>query len=1596
MMLTMRTIFTWIICFFALSPAFAYATQCSAIFPGSNSLASPAGAVIGSSVTCDGGNCQPIPNFEQVIPLPTISPTTLFNNNNLSDGVYEHTGWGMSSGQNVNFNGSGTAVIYFSGSVDIASNTKINDNGSPSDVLIVVYGSLTVRQGADINAHIYVAGATTIEQNTEFNGALSSAGPIVVGNNVDFTFDSADVDGLNGHGFCDSGPELLLHLPLDEGTGQTTADLSSYNRLVILGNSNSIDSRDPTWLCEASGHFMNFNRSSNQHLEVDAFTPPSQGTVAFWMRASSLTNARQRIFGFGNGWEARWERGDRRIYWDVNRPGSNGTIRTSSAVTELNQWIHFAFTTDATTGDWAVYKNGVLENSGNTSLTAQSASTLFIGGSSWRTTSDHFSGDLEDFRLYQGILSASEISALASNTPTEIPCEVTPIVNYRFDECSYTGISGDVLDQTNNFSGTSNGLTSPSVDAVLNSALDLSADGTSDWVQVPSNAIDGLDALSLSVWFKTDENKSQQEIFQALGSSTGDDEFEVYLQGDDDVIVKTKDDSTTLSSSIDFDDNRWYHMVITRSGEDVCLYINSALQDCDDDQNTGPLSVPNANAVVIGQEQDAFGGNFSTSQNFEGLLDEFKLFDVALSSNDVQTIYNNELAGNNFDGSTRDPVDCVVEAIAFYQFEQDNFLSGIEDSTSNAFTATNLGGALDNDSQYCRGFESNGDNNSDTTSNAFITPIDVDADIGVRGTISFWFNSDIDWNDEQERVLFDASMCANPNNCRASDKYFTLEIRSDGRLKFNFEDANDRDFSLTEPSISARDADTWYYITTTWDFQSNNFQLYVDGVQRFSRSVNNLNNRIEDLGNLVFGDNSSGYTGNGNSSLASPLSSHGRFDEVKIYNTVISQSQIEADMQGTDCDSNPLFQFTHDGNGITCQSEPVNVVACSNATCTSTDTSVNTSIDLVVSNGDSITVDIVNGVGVTAFNYTDTSTPAILSSSADYLCTNTSLSNSLGQTDADCGLNFSDAGFVFSTIGNQIAGVGYDGITITAIEANETGACSALFTSPTQVGLAMRYLAPNTTTSNTYTIGGMSINKSTVAPTTFTDIDLNFNASGVATLPQNIYYDAGQISLSAYKVIPASGNQVEVDLAGSSNSFWVRPDSFILTSPLAGASGIHAAGDDFNYEINAVNRQGTTTSNYRPSSSVQASVVRVTPTSNDATNGTFTFDDSLGGQVVTNGESFSNVNFDFQDIGIATFSTGAYSEVGSVSLDVRDNNYAGLGLVVDADAIVLGRFTPKYFEQTVIEHGEITGQCGTWAYSGQLTGVGGNGAISYSVAPTLSIVAKNADGETTLNYRNFGSGDNHSFLSSGNVVVSPPIEDIALGAESTPLLLSGTLFGGMLTQKLDEFNAIVSGEFSYTFSLNDHYVYTRDLNAVVTPFNAQFDIAVDSIADSDGVIATILNNVEIRGNTQIRFGRLLLENSYGPETSALAQVFKAQYLTNAATMSFTNNTDDSCSPISADNANWTITNNDTSEGLTANDIGRDGSDGTILIGEFDGISLRSTNNEQGSVNVEYSTLDWLKFDWNGDGVYDNDANAVVTFGRYRGNDRIIYWREVNN
>ncbi len=50
----------------------------------------------------------------------------------------------------------------------------------------------------------------------------------------------------------------------------------------------------------------------------------------------------------------------------------------------------------------------------------------------------------------------------------------------------------------------------------------------------------------------------------------------------------------------------------------------------------------------------------------------------------------------------------------------------------------------------------------------------------------------------------------------------------------------------------------------------------------------------------------------------------------------------------------------------------------------------------------------------------------------------------------------------------------------------------------------------------------------------------------------------------------------------------------------------------------------------------------------------------------------------------------------------------------------------------------------------------------------------------------------------------------------------------------------------------------------------------------------------------------------------------------------------------------------------------------------------------GAYHFFYDVESWLEYDWNGsaDGI-NEDPSGVVNFGQYRGNDRLIYWKEIN-
>lgn len=319
-----------------------------------------------------------------------------------------------------------------------------------------------------------------------------------------------------------------------------------------------------------------------------------------------------------------------------------------------------------------VYRRGVNQGSQTVILSISND-----GGNSWTQLQSYYfnstntSPAYASFDITDYAASNTQIRFLASgkeavigmyiddiNISYQPSCTPIPILNYRFDECSYTGEAGEVIDQNDNFNADSNGESLTSDEGLINNALDLTANDSSDWIEVPSNAVHGLDDFSVAVWLKTSVNKAQQQIFHALGANTNDDELEIFLQNSNTINIKVRDNSEELTSNIGLIDDNWHHLVVTRVDEYVCLYIDGVRQQCRSGVDNGVLSVNHSNAVVIGQEQDSYGGSFETRQDFEGQLDEFKIYASALSVSEITLLYQNELAGDNFDGSTRDPSAC--------------------------------------------------------------------------------------------------------------------------------------------------------------------------------------------------------------------------------------------------------------------------------------------------------------------------------------------------------------------------------------------------------------------------------------------------------------------------------------------------------------------------------------------------------------------------------------------------------------------------------------------------------------------------------------------------------------------------------------------------------------------------------------------------------------------------------------------------------------------------------------------------------------------------------------------------------------------------
>ncbi|MBL4822842.1 MAG: hypothetical protein JKX90_04870 [Colwellia sp.] len=662
------------------------------------------------------------------------------------------------------------------------------------------------------------------------------------------------------------------------------------------------------------------------------------------------------------------------------------------------------------------------------------------------------------------------------------------------------------------------------------------------------------------------------------------------------------------------------------------------------------------------------------------------------------------------------------------------------------------------------------------------------------------------------------------------------------------------------------------------------------------------------------------------------------------------------------------FKITHDGQGLTCDGESVIIEACATSDCSTLSTDP-VSLDF---QADGETISSPTFTGSTRVNVNhiivETLTLSVINLTIipdnALVCVNTSGGSS-------CELDFVEAGFILEINGEtDVASCDLTkSLLIKAVKLSDNGvSCAPAFTGNQSLDFVFNYQNPSTGTKvpalglTDMLATGMSQTRS-----------VTFNSDGEATLAIQ-YHDAGELSFSVSEVV-SSG----VTSAILSKEFY--PTKLVVSTGLTStdSDGVitQVAGENFPISVVAQCQNGAPTPNYLPQSNsvLQLSVQQKEPITNT---GILTIEDVDIDIVAT-----SLATITWEDTNQTTVSfNGQYSEVGIINLAAQDINYLG-NLISSASYSTVGRFIPDHFDVDINSHAfadTCTVGATGFTYIGQ--------PFTYFNPPELLITAKNKSGITTKNYTETG----YQKLIKTNIdrtfLLVDTDKDGADNASKMVVSVS-TNVGGMEKDS--------AGVLKYTFDEDDTFTYTKNANSMVVPFQVNYDIVIDKIQDSDSVNASAALNVSPSSDlvsptgVNLRFGRWYLENSFGPETSDLPVPMAVQYYDGS---NFITNTLDSCTNYNKD-------------GLTLSKIslapnGYDGSPATGVLsdGEINALYLNATGaGNQGKVKIIYTVPAWLQYHWTWNGVevkvFDQNPTATATFGLFRGNDRIIYQREVH-
>ena len=442
-------------------------------------------------------------------------------------------------------------------------------------------------------------------------------------------------------------------------------------------------------------------------------------------------------------------------------------------------------------------------------------SGFFAGPSCFTDTTDIFK-DNSGIALYTLDYDASSGKDITTNT-LQILGDTSCIATYR--------LNGGSADLSGNYNGTDTNITY--TDGYFGQCA--SFNGSSSFITLPGNMLNSLTAISASAWvYRRTGSSDNYEYILSGGISVSGQRYGIAVNdagsGSTDNKFYITDGASSFHTNTVCNYNTWYHVVYTWSGTELKFYVNGSLDSTFTAVNCNFQS--SGNGHKIGEYHH--NGNYE----WEGEIDQVRIFNKAISASEVTTLYN-EIGEKN---GTPTNVDFGVGGKSLYGARFNGSSSRINLPT----------GSL--------GFPSN------------------------NFSVSCWFNSaDIAQNDQslfwfqhyQSPVRFGASVSSSSYGGDNDIRFYCL-IGGSGNQAF------------TNSNIIS--GNTWYHAVFVKSSVSG-MTIYINGssVATNTSATGNVNNNITSGGANSIGvyqtSSSSGYF-------------DGRIDQVRLFNKALSSSEV--------------------------------------------------------------------------------------------------------------------------------------------------------------------------------------------------------------------------------------------------------------------------------------------------------------------------------------------------------------------------------------------------------------------------------------------------------------------------------------------------------------------------------------------------------------------------------------------------------------------------------------------------------------------------------------------------------------------------------